>query len=391
MYPHQTDRLTTVLDREGLEALVASAPENIAYLTGFRSLSQAVYRRTPLFAVFSRHSSALVLPAIELPAAATSGVDAGHVFAYGDFFLDYEERSGDVGRRIRDWSARPLASAADALAAALEAVDVTRGTVGLDDGYLAFDAWHRAGERLAPLKVVAAGTYFTEARRVKGPYELECLQRSLHLCEEALNAVIQALRPGMTEREAATLYEKEVLERGGISQLSIVAFGDRSAIPAPWPSDRALRTNDLVRLEVGASYGGYHASVARAAVAGDALERPEAVHQAIESGLEAAITAITPGVRADRIFDVAVAATRGGGLPSYRRHHVGHGIGLEPYEPPTLMAGEDTELEAGMIVRVEAPYYLVGWGGMNVMETVLVMQRGSRVLNRSARGLIVLD
>jgi Xaa-Pro aminopeptidase len=391
MYPHQTDRLTTVLDREGLEALVASAPENIAYLTGFRSLSQSVYRRTPLFAVFSRHGSALVLPAIELPAAAASGVDAAHVFAYGDFFLDYEERSGDAGRRIRDWSARPFASAADALAAALEAVDVTRGAVGLDDGYLAFDAWHRAGERLAPLKVVAAGTYFTEARRVKGPYELECLQRSLHLCEEALNAVIQALHPGMTERDAATLYEKAVLERGGTSPLSIVAFGDRSAIPAPWPSDRALRTNDLVRLEVGASYAGYHASVARAALAGTALERPEAVHQAIQTGLEAAIDAIIPGARADRVFDVAVTATRAAGLPEYRRHHVGHGIGLEPYEPPMLMAGEDTELEAGMVVRVETPYYLVGWGGMNVMETVLVMQRGSRVLNRSARGLIVLD
>jgi Xaa-Pro aminopeptidase len=391
MYPHQTDRLTTVLDREGLDALIASAPENIAYVTGFRSLPQSVYRRTPLFAVFTRRDSALVLPAIEVAAAAAAGVDAGHVIPYGEFFFDFDERPGDVGRLIREWTARAAASAADALAAALDALDVRRGAVGLDDGYLAFDAWHRAGERLAPLKVVAAGTFFTEARRVKGPYELECLQRALHLSEEALNALIQDLRPGMTEREATTLYEKAVLDRGGVPSLSIVAFGDRSAIPAPWPSDRALRTNEIVRLEVGAVYNGYHANVARTAIAGDALARPEALHRAIQTGVEAAIDTITTGVRADHVFDAAVAATRAAGLPEYRRHHVGHGIGLEPFEPPTVAAGEDTELEAGMVLRVETPYYLVGWGGMSVMETVLVMQKGSRVMNRSARGLILLD
>jgi Xaa-Pro aminopeptidase len=91
------------------------------------------------------------------------------------------------------------------------------------------------------------------------------------------------------------------------------------------------------------------------------------------------------------VFDAAIAATRAAGLPDFRRHHVGHGIGLEPFEPPMIVADEDTELEAGMVLRVETPYYLVGWGGMTVMETVLVMQKGSRVMNRSARGLILLD
>jgi Xaa-Pro aminopeptidase len=350
-----------------------------------------VYRRTPLFAVFSRRGTALVVPAIEVASAAAAGVDAAHVIPYGEFILEFDERPGDVSRRIRDWMTRAAPSAADALAAALDALEVRRGAVGLDDAYLAFDAWHRAGERLAPLKVVAAGTYFTEARRVKGPYELECLQRALHLSEEALNALIQALHPGMTEREAATLYEKEVLERGGVPSLSIVAFGERSALPAPWPSDRALRTNEMVRLEVGAISNGYHANVARTAIAGDAVARPEAVHRAIQAGVEAAIDTITTGVRSDRVFDAAIAAARAAGLPDFRRHHVGHGIGLEPFEPPMLAAGEDTELEAGMVLRVETPYYVVGWGGMTVMETVLVMQKGSRVMNRSARGLILLD
>lgn len=390
MYPHQTDRLTGVLDRGGLEALVAASPENIAYLTGFRSLSQAIYRRTPLFAVFARQGVALVAPMIELPAIAAGGAEVGAVHAYGDFFLDHEAH-GDVSGRVREWSAASAPTAAEALAQALDALGVRRGPIGLDDSYLAFDAWHRAGERLAPLTVVPAGTYFVEARTVKGPYEIECLERALHVAEDALNEVIQALGPGMTEREAARIYETRVLTRGGSAHASIVAFGDRSAIPAAYPSERALKAGDLVRFEVGALVNGYYASVARTAVAGAPTARHESVHGAIDAGLVAAIDAIKAGVRGERVFDAAIAAARDHGLPEYRRHHVGHGIGLEPYEPPTLAAGEDTELESGMVLRVETPYYLVGWGGVTMMDTVLVMRSGARVMNRAARGLVVLD
>ena len=391
MYPHQTERLTSVLEREGLEALIASAPENIAYVTGFRSLSQAVYRRTPLFAVFARTGTALIVPVIDVPAVAAAGVDTGHVLAYGEFFLDYHEAPGELGARVRGWASSPSASAGDALARALETLGVRRGPVGLDDGHLAFDAWHRAGERLSPMKVIAAGTHFAEARMVKSPYELETIERALHAAEEAANQVIQALAPGMTEREAAALYESALRERGASAYATVIAFGERSAIPAPYPSERALKPGELVRLELGATYRGYCADVARTAVAGAASPRHEALHRAIQAGVEAAIDAIAPGIRAERVFEAAVAAARDHGLPDYRRHHVGHGIGLEPYEPPILAAGDDTELEQGMLVRVEAPYYLIGWGGMNLMETVLVIRGGGRVMNRSARGLVVLD
>jgi Xaa-Pro aminopeptidase len=390
MYPHQADRLTAVLEREGLEALVATSPENIAYITGFRSLSQAIYRQTPLFAIFTRRDTALVLPVIDVPAVAAGGVDVAHVISYGEFHVDF---AGDheATRRAERWASGAASGAADALARALETLGIREGPVGVDDGYLAFDAWHRAGERLAPMKVIAAGTELAEARAVKGPWELECLHRALAIAEEGANAVIQMLAPGVTEHEAAALYEKTILERGGSPCATIVLFGERSAIPAAYPSDRALRARDLVRLDVGCVFRGYHADLARTAVMGQPDERQEAVYRAIETGLEEAVVAIKPGVPAGRIHEVAVDATRQAGLPTYRRHHVGHGIGLEPYEPPILATAEDRELEQGMVLRVETPYYQVGWGGLAIMDTVYVTRAGASVLNRSARGLVLLD
>jgi Xaa-Pro dipeptidase len=391
MYPHQTERLTRVLEREGLEALVATSPENIAYVTGFRSLSQAIYRRTPLFGIFSRESTALVVPLIDIPAVASAELDVAHVVAYGEFHVEHAEGRADLERRVREWSAKPAPSAADALAEGLETLGVRRGPIGLDDSSLAYDAWHRASERLRPLTVVAAGTSFAEARTIKGPYELECLERALHGVEEAANVVIQMLSPGVTETEAARAYEKAIADRGGTPYATIIAIGDRSAIPAPYPSDRALRMRDLVRLEVSAAFKGYCATLARTAVMGEPNDRQDHAFRAIQVGLEAALDAVNPGVSAGRVFEVAVDATRKNGLAEYRRHHVGHGIGLEPYEPPLLAAGDDTEIEAGMVLRIETPYYQAGWGGLTAMDTLWVTRGGARVLNRAARGLVVLD
>jgi len=90
------------------------------------------------------------------------------------------------------------------------------------------------------------------------------------------------------------------------------------------------------------------------------------------------------------VFDTAVAATRKAGLPGFDRHHVGHGIGLETSESPMLAPGGGA-LEAGMILRVEAPYYVPGETGLNVKETALVTRVGAQALNRSNRGLVVLD
>jgi Xaa-Pro aminopeptidase len=70
-----------------------------------------------------------------------------------------------------------------------------------------------------------------------------------------------------------------------------------------------------------------------------------------------------PGVPVSRLFALAVRTTREHGIPHYERHHVGHGIGLEPYDPPTINAATEQALEPGMVFCVETPYYEHGWGG----------------------------
>lgn len=390
MYPHQAERLTAALEGAGLEALVATAPENVAYVTGFASVTNAIFA-TPQFAVYARRGTALVVPAIEVAAIVADALDVGHVVAFGGFQASVADPAPAAVRRIASIMERRAASPADGVAAALEALDVRRGPIGLDEQRLTADAWRQLTERLGPLAVVPAASHLGAARRVKSPYEIECLQRALAIAEEALNAVVQTLEPGVTEREAVTAYQTEVLRRGGQPSAAVVAMGERSWVPAPVPSDRALRPGDLVRLDVGAVFKGYHSSVARTAVMGAPRGRQRMAIDALQSGLEAAIDAVRPGTPAGRVFGAAVEAVRAAGLADYRHAHVGHGIGLAPYERPKLAGGDPTALEAGEVLRIELPYYEFGWAGPAVRDTVLVTRGGAAVLNRSHRGLLVLD
>jgi Xaa-Pro aminopeptidase len=206
-----------------------------------------------------------------------------------------------------------------------------------------------------------------------------------------VNEVLQMLKPGVDEREAATVCEAEVAKRGAEPCATTIAMGERSALPAADPSARALQSGDLVRFGVGCAFRGYRSEVARTAVMGEPTRLLEGRHAAILAGQQALLDTIKDGVTAGAVFDAAVRAVGEAGLPGYRRPHVGHGIGLDAVEPPWLAPGGDTTLETGTVLSVETPYYEHGWGGLSVKDTVLVTTRGARVLNRSERGLIVLD
>lgn len=390
MYPHQAERLTDILDRHGLEALVATREPNVAYITGFRGLNHTVFE-TPQYAVFSRRGTGLVVTNVEIASIVLDRADVDHVACFGGFLAAYDERPDGEVTRIRDLMEARLPSPADALASVLDALGVREGTVALDEGRVTPRASQRTATRLGGRTLVAGADHFLSARRVKSPWEIQCLERGVRIVEEALNEVIAKLEPGMTEREAVTLYQSEVVKRGADPVPATIATGARTWIPLPLPTDRALRKGEIVRFDVGCVFHGYHATVARTAVAGEPGARLEAAHRAIQAGLEAAIAAVRPGVPASRVHAAAVEAAHADGLSSFTASHIGHAIGLEPYERPKLTPGVDTPLETGEVLRIELRHFEMGWAGLHVKETVLVTNAGARPMNRSSRGLVVLD
>jgi Xaa-Pro aminopeptidase len=386
VYPHQIERLDAALEAFGVDALIATSAADVAYITGFWSFSRSVYP-ADIAAVYSKAGTALVIPSIDAPAFAAGDGAADRVVCHGRFFVNLAERADEHARRAVELATHPTETAAEALARALEALGLRATRVGIDD---ARPSGVPIAARLARFRLTPTVGAVAGARAVKAPYEIECLAPALRIAEEAIHAVLGDLKPGTTEREAVELYERAVAARRGTPYAAMIALGPDAALPAAPPGERALRAGELVRFDVGCIFKGYRGDVARMAILGEPNPRAQRAYDAVEAGVQAALDAIRPGVEGAAVFESAVAAVRDAGLPEFRRHHVGHGIGLEPAEAPWLRPGGE-RLEAGMVLRVEAPYYELGGFGVSIKETVLVTRGGASALNRSHRGLVILD
>ena len=391
MDDHVNARLTKVLDAEGLDALVASTPENLQYVTGFRSVAHALFRGLELYGVFTRRGVGLVIPFIDSTGVAADGIAADRIACYGKFFFNYADAPGAVGQRVREITSRPAASPADALGQVLGDLGALGRRIGLDEAGMFPATWQRLSDRLAGTELVPAYAHFRTARMVKSREEIRRLERAALIAEDGVAAVLGMLKAGVTEREAALAFEQEILRKGAQPFFTVVTMGERAALADVYASDRALAAGDLIRFDLGCVWEGYRSDISRTAVLGAPTEKQRRYYDAIRDGERAAIAAMKPGVPVSQIFDVGVRVTRERGLAHYERHHVGHGIGLEAYDPPTInAAATGTLLEPGMVFCVETPYYEYGWGGVQVEDTVEVTATGIRRLTRSSQELAVI-
>lgn len=387
-------RAEALMAAQGLDALVATTYQNVYYASGFWSFTQPLLRTTQVYAVVPRGAPervAVAFPVGEADMAAEVPPHAATLIPFGVFYVERGDGpvAGDGDARLLRLGIEtpPERTAAEALVAALAAAGVTAGRVGIDEVGIAADVLDRVRARLSGVSFVPAARTWRAVRAVKTPEEIARLHRAARIVERAIDAALRAAHAGMTERALARVFDEAVLAGGGQPLFAVIAFGAHAAYPNARPGERRLQAGDLIRFDVGCVYQGYCADLARTAVFGAPSPRQAAVYRALLAGLDAALATVRPGVRAQAVFEAAVAQARRAGLPHYRRHHVGHGVGLEIYDDPLLGPGQVTPLEAGMVLEVETPYYELGFGGLQVEDTVLVTDDGCRLLTESDRSL----
>ena len=390
MNSHVKSRLARVLDAEGLDAIVATTTENLYYVSGFRSISHALFRGLELYAVFTRRGTALVIPFIDTTGVAADEIAVDHVACYGKFYFEFADDPGVIGKKVRQFTASPAASPADALIGVLGDLGALGKKIGVDEAGLFPQAWRTLEERLAGTTIVPAYQLLRSARAVKSPEEVARLEKAALIAEDGIAAVVGMLKPGTTEREAAHVFEQEVLHRGAQPFFTVVTMGERAALADVYASERALRTGEMIRFDLGCVYQNYRSDISRTASMGTPSEKLARYYAGALAGEKAAIAAMKPGVPVNQIFETAMKVTRDNGIPHYKRFHVGHGIGLEAYDPPTINAAAAMPLEPGMVFCVETPYYEHGWGGVQVEDAVEITAAGVRRLTQSSQELIVV-
>jgi len=253
-------------------------------------------------------------------------------------------------------------------------------------------------EAFAGLKVEPAEEIFAGLRMTKDEMEIGHMRQAVQIAERALAAALPQIRVGMTEREVAAELVVQTLRAGSDAELPfapIVASGPNSALPHAFVTDRALQAGDLVTLDWGAATRGYFADLTRTFVvggAGDGEVDPELkkIYELVKGANAAAKAAARPGVACASVDAAARKVIAEGGYGEFFTHRVGHGLGLEGHEDPSMHGNNQLRLEAGMTFTVEPGIYLPGKGGARIEDDVVVTADGCESLSTYPRELQVI-
>jgi Xaa-Pro dipeptidase len=343
----------------GLEALYVTRPVSIAYLTGFH----ANPHERLMALVIRPDRSTLVVPAIERERAATNAEQAT-VLAWRDGEDPYSLVHEALGATAR---------------------------IGVEKEHLTVQAADALDATVGAQKLVDVAPEIRRLRRTKSPAELEKLARACAITDSVTEEVMRDLRPGQSELAVAVSIGAAIGARNAsLSFESSVQSGPNSAIPHHYPSGRKLEAGDLVLLDFGAAADGYLADITRMAVVGEPDTRQREIYAVVLQAHDAAIEAVRPGATTGQVDAAAREVIEAAGFGDRFFHRVGHGLGLEAHEDPSLDPGSSILLEPGMVFTIEPGIYIPGWGGVRIEDDLVVEADGCRVLTGADRKLRVV-
>lgn len=261
---------------------------------------------------------------------------------------------------------------------------------------LAVDALGAEGWRVLSKEFGAGSTlevnssFVAALRKIKDKHEIELMCKAGELTSKGMQAASEAIKPGVKEYEVAAEIEYAMRKRGsgGTAFETIVASGPSSAFPHGGCSDREIHSGDFVVVDIGATYRNYCSDMTRTLVAGKASAKQQKIYNIVQKAQETAFQTMKAGVAVLEVDGAARKTIGDAGYADYFVHRLGHGVGLEVHEQPTLGPFSPDILEAGNVVSVEPGIYLPRFGGVRIEDTVLVTKNGAEKLTTGPYSLV---
>jgi Xaa-Pro aminopeptidase len=349
------DRVATRLDELQLDALLVTRLPNVRYLTGYTgSNGQAIV-----------------------------GCEKSVFFTDGRYIAQSAREVPDLRREIysNDFpgTLRSMCSELGFTRVGFEAAGVTYKL------FRQFDALD--GLALSPVE-----DEIEHLRWVKERDELALIERAQRIADAAFEEILPRLTEGVSEREVALELDWSMLRAGAedVAFDTIVAFGESAAEPHHSPTDRRLARGELAKLDFGALYEGYHSDMTRTVSFGEPAEDLRELYELVRRSQQAGVDAVRSGIVGRDADRASREVIEDAGYGERFSHGLGHGVGLEIHEGPTLRSNSDEILPVGAVVTVEPGVYLPGHAGVRIEDMVEVTEEGCRVIPRTTKELVVL-
>jgi len=263
-------------------------------------------------------------------------------------------------------------------------------SVGFESQHVTHAQYRTMRRIFGPLSFHPTDDLVEDLAMVKDNGELALLRQAVRITDDAFRHVLEVIRPGVRELDVAaeiTYFQKRAgAERDAFE--TIVAGGERGALPHARASSRKLRAGDLVILDFGCTVGGYSSDLTRTVAVGKASIRARKIYGVVREAQAAAVAAAHGGMRARDLDAVARTAIAAAGYGRYFIHSLGHGLGIRVHERPRVSAMSTELLRTGSVITIEPGIYIPGFGGVRIEDDVVLGEKACRVLNTAPRELI---
>lgn len=350
-------RLRALMETSGLEALLVTGEYNRRYLSGFTgSAGVLLITRDKAYLVTDfRYRS-------QAPAEARHFEVVEHGPKLSETLLDVLKQNG-----------------------------VTK--LGFEPQHMTYTAYSGYAKDLKPVTLAPAEALVEKLRMIKDETELAVMREAALLADRTYEHLLSVLAPGKRELDIAMELEF-YMRRGGATSVSfetIVASGERSALPHGKASERVLQSDEFVKLDFGAYYKGYCSDITRTVVLGKPTDKHRRIYEIVLEAQMHALANIRPGMTGREADALARDVIRKYGYGDQFGHGTGHGLGMEIHEAPRLSLTGDIVLEPGMTVTVEPGIYLPGFGGVRIEDDVVITANGAERLTQATKDFIIID
>jgi Xaa-Pro aminopeptidase len=356
-------RLQNALSTRRLDTLLVTHPPNLRYLCGFTGSSGALLL-TETKRVFITDGRYTEQARVEVRSAQIVIARQGPLAAAAAWLSAYQKKGRRAPSKI-----------------GIEGEHMTVASRSLLAGILP-----------SSIRLRSAPPLVEKARMLKDEEEIGCIRSAVLLGASLFARALEVIRPGVREAEVAAEMEYAARKAGAqeMSFTTIIASGERSALPHGRASHAAIPAQAFVVCDFGVILSGYCSDMTRTVYVGRPSAEARGVYQAVKQAQQVAVDAVRPGISVGEVDRVARKSLQKSGLAKYFTHSTGHGVGLEIHEAPRVAAGQTEILRPGMVITVEPGVYVPGKWGVRIEDMVVVTEHGCEVLTPTSKELVAI-
>lgn len=362
-------RLNTLLKElhsNQLDSMLITSKANVYYLSNYYT---DPHERVVAVYVSKSEDPLLIVPAMEINDAKDAGWSY-HIIGYHDhenvwdLFLKHLKKSGNLPQ-----------------------------TLGLEHEQITLNRYEQIKRILPNIKTVDAQQILTDLRVIKNNEEYTKLKEAASLADFGIKTGINAIKEGISELEVIAKIEYE-LKKQGVQEMSFSTMalsGSKTASPHGTPGLDKISKGDFVLFDLGVVHKGYCSDISRTVAFHSITDEQKEIYNTVLAAEQKAIEASTVGTRIGNVDLAARNHIEQAGYGKYFTHRVGHGIGIDVHEHPSIHSNNELLLQKGMAYTIEPGIYVPNIGGVRIEDMVIVTENGVDVLTKAPKELLVVN